>query len=157
RRLLLDRSFEESLGIAVSCRAIEAAKRCIHCDRLPERARKRIQLIQGSLVYRGDRLANFDAAAVIEVIEHLGEPRLASFGRVLFHFAHPRAVVITTPNREYNSRFPTLQPGQLRHGDHRFEWTRAEFEAWSKAVAVEYGYHVRFEPVGPEEDRKSTR
>jgi len=151
RRLLLDRSFEEILGMDVSYRALEAAKRRIHFERLPERARKRIRLIQGSLLYRDDRLAGFDAAAIVEVIEHLDEPRLASFERVLFRFARPGAVVITTPNREYNSKFPTLAPGQLRHGDHRFEWTRTEFEGWSKAVAVKYGYHVRFEPIGPED------
>jgi 3' terminal RNA ribose 2'-O-methyltransferase Hen1 len=151
RRLLLDRSFEEILGMDVSYRSLEVAKKRIHFDRLPERARKRVQLIQGSLLYRDDRLAGFDAAAMVEVIEHLDEPRLASFERVLFRFARPGAVVITTPNREYNSKFPTLPTGQLRHADHRFEWTRTEFESWSKAVAAKYGYRVRFEPIGPED------
>lgn len=110
-----------------------------------------INLVQGSLMYRDQRLSGFDAAAVIEVIEHLDTPRLSAFERVLFEFAHPSYAVITTPNSEYNSVFETLPAGQFRHRDHRFEWTRAEFEQWARAVAVRYGYDVRFQPIGPED------
>jgi 3' terminal RNA ribose 2'-O-methyltransferase Hen1 len=118
-------------------------------DRMPERQRKRIQLIQGSLLYRDKRLSGFDAAALVEVIEHLDRPRLVVLERVLFEFARPRHVVITTPNREYNVLFPTLPVGKMRHGDHRFEWTRGEFAEWSEAMAARFGYQVSFEPVGP--------
>jgi hypothetical protein len=106
-------------------------------------------LVQGSLLYRDKRLSGFDAAALVEVIEHLDRPRLVALERVLFEFARPRHVVITTPNREYNVLFSTLPPGKMRHGDHRFEWARAEFAEWSEAVAVRFGYQVSFEPVGP--------
>jgi len=58
-------------------------------------------------------------------------------------------VVVTTPNVEYNSLFPTLPAGKLRHRDHRFEWTRGEFEAWSRRVATRFVYTVRFQPVWP--------
>ena len=120
---------------------------------MSERQRKRIQLMQGSLLYRDKRLNGFDAAALVEVIEHLDRPRLVALERILFEFARPRHVVITTPNREYNVLFPTLPPGKMRHGDHRFEWTRAEFAEWSEATAVRFGYQVSFEPVGPEDAR----
>lgn len=109
----------------------------------------RITLLHGSLVYRDDRLQGFDAAAVVEVIEHLDPPRLAAFERVAFAFARPRMVAVTTPNAEYNVVWPTLPAGQFRHRDHRFEWTRAEFEAWGSRVAERFGYAVRFAPVGP--------
>jgi 3' terminal RNA ribose 2'-O-methyltransferase Hen1 len=148
-RLLKDRFFEELLGMDVSYRLLEIAKSRLQLDRLPERQRERVKLIQGSLLYRDERLAGYDAVAVVEVIEHLDAGRLTSFERVLFEFAAPGVVVITTPNREYNAFFRTLSDGQLRHSDHRFEWTRAEFEDWSRLVAGKYKYQVRFELIGP--------
>jgi len=45
--------------------------------------------------------------------------------------------------------FPTLPVGKMRHGDHRFEWTRAEFAEWSEAISTRFGYQVGFEAVGP--------
>ena len=111
--------------------------------------RERITLLHGSLVYRDARLAGFDASAVVEVIEHLDPPRLAAFERVAFEFARPRVVALTTPNAEYNVMWPTLPAGQFRHRDHRFEWTRAEFEVWAAGIADRFGYAVRLAPVGP--------
>ena len=99
-------------------------------------------------MYRDRRLLGFDIATVIEVIEHLDAARLRAFERVLFEQAHPKAVIVTTPNIEYNVRFETLPVGQFRHPDHRFEWTRAEFGAWSRAIADRYGYAVRFSGIG---------
>jgi 3' terminal RNA ribose 2'-O-methyltransferase Hen1 len=113
--------------------------------------RERIRLIHGSLMYRDARLAGYDAAAVVEVIEHLDPPRLRAFERVLFEFARPATVVLTTPNREYNATFEGLPAGAFRHRDHRFEWTRAEFQVWSEDMAERFGYSVRFLPVGPED------
>jgi 3' terminal RNA ribose 2'-O-methyltransferase Hen1 len=133
----------------VSHRALEVAARRLKLDRLPPMQRERLDLIQGSLIYRDERLTGFDAAAVVEVVEHQDPPRLRSFERALFESARPAHVVLTTPNVEYNVRFPTLPAGQLRHKDHRFEWTRHEFEAWSASVAGRFGYSVRFVPVGP--------
>jgi 3' terminal RNA ribose 2'-O-methyltransferase Hen1 len=154
RYLLADPQFESILGMDVSWRSLEIAKERLKLDQLPERQKARINLIQGSLMYRDQRLSGFDAAAVIEVIEHLDAPRLSAFERVLFEFAHPRYAVITTPNAEYNSVFETLPAGQFRHRDHRFEWTRAEFEQWTQAVAARYGYEARFQPIGPEDPER---
>jgi hypothetical protein len=100
-------------------------------------------------MYRDRRLEGFEAAAVVEVIEHLDPPRLAAFERVVFEFARPRTIVITTPNREYNVTWENVGPERLRHPDHRFEWTRDEFQSWGSRVAEKNGYTVRFLPVGP--------
>ena len=151
KALLSERSFEKVVGMDVSWRSLEMASRHLYLDQMPPAQRKRIELLHGSLMYRDKRLGGFDAAAVVEVIEHLDPPRLAAFERVVFEFAQPRAVAITTPNAEYNVKFPTLPAGQLRHKDHRFEWTRREFAAWANGVANRFGYSVRLLPVGPED------
>ena len=149
RSLLADRQFTRIVGLDVSHAALEVAADRLNLDRMSEKQRQRVELLHGSLTYRDARLAGFDAAAVVEVIEHLDESRLAAFERVLFEFARPATVVVTTPNVEYNVRFETLPAGRMRHRDHRFEWTRAEFQAWATAAAERFGYAVRFEPVGP--------
>ncbi|MEM1062934.1 MAG: 3' terminal RNA ribose 2'-O-methyltransferase Hen1 [Planctomycetota bacterium] len=151
RELLPDRQFERIVGVDVAIRPLEIASRRLKLDRLPEWQREKIELLHGSLIYRDRRLSGFDAAAVVEVIEHLDPPRLRAFERVLFEFARPGTVVLTTPNREYNVTWESLPAGQFRHPDHRFEWTRAEFQGWANGVAERYGYQVRFVPVGPEE------
>ncbi|MCB1509925.1 MAG: 3' terminal RNA ribose 2'-O-methyltransferase Hen1 [Hyphomicrobiaceae bacterium] len=148
KRLMAERSFDEILGVEVSASALELAERRLKLDRLSEARRKRIKLIQGALTYRDRRIEGFDAAALSEVIEHLDPDRLPALERVVFEFARPRAVVITTPNREYNAKFEGMAPGKLRHADHRFEWTRAEFEDWARGVAGRHGYSVRFEGLG---------
>ncbi len=144
--LLKEKQFSQILGMDVSIRSLEIASDKI--NRLPERARQHISLIHGSLMYRDDRLTGFDAAAVIEVIEHLDPPRLSAFERVVFEFARPKTVIITTPNAEYNVKWESLPAGQFRHSDHRFEWTRAEFEAWANGICERFGYTVLFEPIG---------
>lgn len=151
QHLLKDKQFTEVVGMDVSHRALEIASERLHFNRLPPALRQRIQLLHGSLIYRDQRLAGFDAAAVVEVIEHLDAARLAAFERVLFEFAKPKTVVLTTPNREYNVKWETLPAGNFRHRDHRFEWTRGEFQNWAHSVATRYGYNVRFVSVGPED------
>jgi 3' terminal RNA ribose 2'-O-methyltransferase Hen1 len=147
RELLKDKTFAEIVGLDVSHRVLEIAAQRLHLDNLPIMQKERIRLLHGSLTYRDARLAGYDAATVVEVIEHQDAPRLAAFERVLFEFAHPQTVVVTTPN----VKFETLPAGKMRHKDHRFEWTRAEFQSWATTVATRFGYSVRFLPVGPED------
>ena len=149
RALLADTAFEKIVGLDVSHRALERASERLRLQDLPARRRERISLLHGALTYRDNRLTGFDAAVVIEVIEHLDPARLHAFGRVVFACARPSTVVITTPNVEYNVHFAGLPAGRFRHRDHRFEWTRAEFEAWAAEQAARFGYSVRFLPVGP--------
>jgi len=153
--LVKRRQFRRIVGMDVSYRSLQAAADRLHLDTLPAAQKERIELLQGSLIYADKRLAGFDAAAVVEVIEHLDPPRLAAFEKVLFERARPGLVVLTTPNAEYNSRFETLPAGQFRHRDHRFEWTRAEFRDWATRVAAGFGYEVELRPVGQEDEQLS--
>lgn len=152
QHLLKEPQFERILGVDVSARSLRIAADRLRYDRMPERQRERVKLIHGSLMYRDRRLEGFDAAAVVEVIEHMDAPRLAAFERVVFEFARPRTVVVSTPNAEYNVMWPTLPAGRFRHRDHRFEWTRAQFAAWCETVCARFGYSVRIAPIGPEGD-----
>jgi 3' terminal RNA ribose 2'-O-methyltransferase Hen1 len=151
RELLDNKQFEVILGMDVSFRSLEIATEGLDLDRLPPRQKERIRLMHGSLMYKDKRLAGYDAACVVEVIEHLDPPRLAAFERVLFEHARPKQVVITTPNSEYNVRFATLPAGQFRHKDHRFEWTREQFHEWAASINSRFGYSAKFLPVGPED------
>ena len=108
RELLKDRAFVELVGMDVSHRALEIASQKLRLEDLPTMQKDRIRLIHGSLTYRDKRLAGYDAATVVEVIEHQDPPRLAAFERVLFEFARPQTTVVTTPNVEYNVKFETL-------------------------------------------------
>ena len=151
KALLHDRQFEEIVGMDTAHRALEVARERLRLDRLSARDQRRITLLHGSLLYRDARLAGFEAAAVAEVIEHLDCARLSAFERVVFEFARPGTVVITTPNADSNVLIERLvAERRLRRRDHRFEWTRAQFEAWARNVCARYGYGVRFQPVGPE-------
>ncbi|MBO9200619.1 MULTISPECIES: 3' terminal RNA ribose 2'-O-methyltransferase Hen1 [Niastella] len=149
--LLEEKQFEHLLGMDVSYRSLEIAKDKLRLDKLLPKQRQRIELIQGSLTYRDKRIEGFDAAALVEVIEHLDEPRLAALEKIIFKYAKPIDVVITTPNAEYNKRFGNLAAGQMRHSDHRFEWTRAEFQQWGDRLAELYNYSVVYKLVGEED------
>jgi 3' terminal RNA ribose 2'-O-methyltransferase Hen1 len=148
KELLKQKEVQEIAGMDVSHRSLEIASERMHFDTMPPKQKERIRLFQGSLMYKDGRLAGFETATAIEVIEHLAPPRLAAFERVVFEHAKPNTVIITTPNSEYNVRFETLPAGQFRHKDHRFEWTRQQFESWAGEVAQRFGYTVTFRPVG---------
>ena len=149
-RVLLKQPWvERVVGVDVSWRSLEIAARRLRLDEMPPRRRARIDLWQGALTYRDKRLRDFDAAAVVEVIEHLDPPRLAAFERALFSDARPAAVVVTTPNVEYNALFDGLPRQRLRHRDHRFEWSRAEFASWCDGVCAQHGYTVTYGDIGP--------
>jgi 3' terminal RNA ribose 2'-O-methyltransferase Hen1 len=151
RRLLAEKQFDEIVGLDVSHRALEIAADRLRLDRLAPKQRERIRLLQGSLTYRDRRLEGYDAAALVEVIEHFDPPRLAACERALLGCARPRTMIVTTPNVEYNVHFENLPAGKLRHRDHRFEWTRLEFHAWATTAAARHGYRVRFAGIGPDD------
>jgi 3' terminal RNA ribose 2'-O-methyltransferase Hen1 len=151
RKLLSDPQFAEIAGMDVASRTLDLAESRLKLDRLAPKQRARIRLLHGSLMYRDARLAGFDAAAVVEVIEHLDQPRLHAFERVLFEAAQPATIVLTTPNAEYNVKWPSLPAGRFRHQDHRFEWTRQEFQDWAADVASRHGYTPRLVPIGDDD------
>ncbi|MFF3859236.1 3' terminal RNA ribose 2'-O-methyltransferase Hen1 [Streptomyces sp. NPDC002209] len=149
--LLKDVAFTEIVGVDVSMRALGMAAKRLRLERMGERQSSRVQLLQGSLAYTDKRLTGYDAAVLSEVIEHLDLPRLPALEYAVFGSARPRTVLVTTPNVEYNVRWETLPAGHVRHGDHRFEWTRAEFRTWAGGVAERYGYAAEFAPVGDDD------
>ncbi|WDP98518.1 3' terminal RNA ribose 2'-O-methyltransferase Hen1 [Micromonospora chalcea] len=149
--LVADRRFTEVVGVDVSDRSLGLAARRLRLDRLPERQRDRIRLWQSALTYRDDRLRGYDAAVLMEVVEHLDPPRLPALEDAVFGHARPGTVVVTTPNVEYNVRYEGLGPGRFRHSDHRFEWTRAEFAAWVDQVAAAHGYTAVVGGVGDDD------
>ncbi|MFJ8449915.1 3' terminal RNA ribose 2'-O-methyltransferase Hen1 [[Kitasatospora] papulosa] len=149
--LLKDVRFTEIVGVDVSMRALTVAARRLKLDRMGEKQAGRITLRQGALTYTDKRLKGYDAAVLSEVIEHLDLPRLPALEYAVFGSARPRTVLVTTPNVEYNVRWETLPAGHVRHGDHRFEWTREEFRDWAEQVAARHGYAVEFVAVGPDD------
>jgi 3' terminal RNA ribose 2'-O-methyltransferase Hen1 len=151
RDLLAERSIGRIVATDVSAFALRVAGRKLKLDRMPELQRARLDIFQSSLTYRDERIAGLDAAVLMEVVEHVDPSRLDALERTVFQFAAPRAVIVTTPNSEYNVRFEFLPPGTMRHRDHRFEWTRSEFHAWADRVAATYGYTVRYLPVGTDD------
>lgn len=149
KKLLPVPGIHRILGMDVSFFDVEKAIRRLRLEDAAPALRERIQVIHGSLMYRDERLEGFDLATVVEVIEHLDPPRLEAFEKVVFSHARPETVIITTPNREYNAIYDLEE---LRHTDHRFEWSRQEFEDWAKGVAERHGFKVRFEGIGEPHD-----
>jgi hypothetical protein len=90
----------------------------------------------------------------MEVIEHVDPPRLGALEHAVFGAARPSTVIVTTPNAEYNVLYETLEAGRMRHRDHRFEWTRAQFADWAQRVGAAHGYAVEYRPVGEEDPER---
>jgi 3' terminal RNA ribose 2'-O-methyltransferase Hen1 len=145
--LLRERRHAQIVGVDVSPHVLLLAERRLRLDRLPERQRDRVRLWQSALTYTDDRMVGFDAAVLMEVIEHVDPSRLPAVAASVFGHARPNRVILTTPNVEYNVRFPDMT-SPLRHPDHRFEWTRTEFVAWCTNVGQRYGYRVEGRGVG---------
>lgn len=148
KRLIVDPSFIEIVGADVSHRSLTAASERLHFRDLSDAQRARVKLIQSSITYQDDRIKGLDAAVLMEVIEHVDPERLSSVESSVFAHARPNAVIVTTPNSEFNARYPRLAAGAFRHPDHRFEWTRAEFAEWAQGICDRNGYAVEFRTVG---------
>ncbi|MFQ4150194.1 3' terminal RNA ribose 2'-O-methyltransferase Hen1 [Arthrobacter sp. LAPM80] len=148
RRMQEDRFFTRILGTDVSAHPLEQAARAMNLDELADTDKARIGLLHSSVLYRDERIEGFDAMVLMEVIEHIEPSRLSALEDSIFAGAAPPTVIVTTPNAEYNHLYLALAEGSLRHDDHRFEWTRAEFAQWAEAVAERQGYGVEYRPVG---------
>ena len=148
RRLMADSSFTEIVGADVSARSLSAAEEALHLRELSDRQRERVRLIQSSVTYHDPRLRGLDAVVLMEVIEHIDPERHRAVESSVFGDARPGAVIVTTPNADYNPMYPSLPAGRFRHPDHRFEWTRAEFTAWASGIAERNAYTVEYRPVG---------
>ena len=147
--MLLEEKQIKRVGAAdVAVKVLEKAKQNLRYDRMPPYKKDKLTLMQASLTYKDPRFSGYDAACVVEVIEHLDPQRIAAFERVLFEFAAPSTVIVTTPNKEYNAHYVWLTEGSLRHDDHRFEWSRDAFREWTEHVCEVYSYTVERSEIG---------
>jgi small RNA 2'-O-methyltransferase len=145
RRLVAEAQFTTVMGVDVSAEALLRAERYLKAEASDGNCNWRLH--HGSLAEPENSWAHFDAAAMVETLEHLPPEQLSLIERSVFAVVRPRTVVITTPNREYN-RLYGMEEGEMRHADHKFEWNRARFRAWALGVAERNGYDVSFEDVG---------
>lgn len=144
-RVLRHSVFRPIVGLDLNAERLARAAERLHLHERPEVA-ARVQLLRGSLTYPDSRLRGFDLAALVEVIEHLEPHRLPTVAQHVFGEAAPRTVLVTTPNAEYNRVFG--EEAGMRHSDHRFEWSRAEFAAWVQEVCGRYGYRAECFSLG---------
>jgi 3' terminal RNA ribose 2'-O-methyltransferase Hen1 len=145
-RLVRTPALTRIVGTDVSTRSLRHAARRLRLEQLSERQAARVELFQSALTYEDERFAGFDAAVLMEVVEHVDPSRLEALERVVWGAASPAAVIVTTPNRGYNPLYAGLHGG--RHPDHRFEWSRSEFAEWTDHVAATHGYQVERRGIG---------
>lgn len=144
-RLFQDDQFTRIAGVDTSLRALSFAADALHQELADQSGR--LTLIHGSFTEPDDQLRGFDAAALVETIEHIDPRQLSMVERTVFRHYRPRIVLISTPNRDYNALFD--RPSKtLRHREHQFEWSRAKFSGWATGVANRNGYRVTFEGIG---------
>jgi small RNA 2'-O-methyltransferase len=146
KRLAAETQFTRIVGLDVSLQALRQAERALAAA--GHAGDGRIALTHGSFTSADTCLAGFDAAAMVETLEHIPPRSLSQVERTVFAELRPGLVLITTPNREYNVLFG-LSGGERRHPDHCFEWSRQKFQSWAAGVAHRTGYHVEFEGLGP--------
>lgn len=147
-RLLLEQpQFTAITGVDVSAHSLNVAADRLKLGKMGELQKKRIRLLQGSATFRDKRLEGAEALVMVEVIEHLEPHSLQAMQLNVFGVLKPALVIITTPNKEWNSTF-TEDEAKMRHSDHRFEWTRMEFDNWCSQVCTTYAYEAEILPVG---------
>lgn len=145
RRLAAEEQFTRIVGLDTSVEALRMAEDSL---KKAQSSAGRISLIHGSITAPDVRLPEFDAAVMVEIIEHVPPELLSLVERTVFADWRPALVVVTTPNREYNVLYG-LQEGEYRHPDHHFEWCRAKFRRWASGIAARNGYDVQCGAIGP--------
>lgn len=136
------------IGADIDIKSLKIASKKLKYDSEGER----LQLVQSSAVYYDKRFKDVDLICLVEVIEHIDEHRLQFVIDTVFNNYKPKNIIITTPNVEYNNVYE-MNDDDFRHDDHRFEWTRAEFEKWCNDICSEYGYKVTFNTVGEVDEK----
>ena len=154
--LLNESQIKKVTACDVSIRELEKAASKLHLDRMQPYRKNKLTLMQASLTYRDKRFEGYDCACVVEVIEHIEPMRIKAFERSVFEFAAPKTVIVTTPNREYNVNYERMQENDLRHNDHRFEWTRKEFETWTEHICQTFGYTCKIQGIGDADEKAGT-
>ncbi|KAK6154826.1 hypothetical protein DH2020_009074 [Rehmannia glutinosa] len=163
-------SLEKIVGVDISQRSLAKAAKSLHSklnalvdSKEPSSKIKSAVLYDGSITKFDSRLHGFDIATCLEVIEHMEEEDACLFGDIVLSSFCPRILIVSTPNYEYNVILQRSTPhGQeddpdeknqsqtckFRNHDHKFEWTRAQFEDWATDLAARHNYNVEFSGVG---------
>lgn len=144
-RLLAEPQFEQVVGVEQSGLSLAECRRMLAPHLSGERPR--LTLINASYADKNRALIGFEAAAMVETIEHVYPRDLSKVELAVFGQYRPAQLLMTTPNYEYNPLFD-LAPGEFREEDHKFEWTRAKFQQWARGVAKRNDYRVRFGGIG---------
>jgi len=144
-RLLGEPQFEQVIGLEQSGLSL-AQCRTMLAEHLTV-GNSRLRLIAGSYTEKHPVLVGFEAAAMVETIEHVPPQDLSKVELAVLGHYRPDHLLITTPNRDYNPLFD-LAPGELRDPDHKFEWTQSKFQQWARGLAERNGYRVRFGGIG---------
>ncbi len=152
KMIMRDGQFKKIGGMDVSFGELQRAKENLHLEEASPAMRERIALFQSSVTYRDERFKEYEALVLVEVIEHLDEERLPDMAKVIFGFAQPKTVIMSTPNAEYNVVYEKLSADTFRHTDHRFEWTRKEFSDWCEGVGALYCYTFKIHHIGKQEE-----
>jgi 3' terminal RNA ribose 2'-O-methyltransferase Hen1 len=153
QRLAMQAQFSRIVGIDIDQRALDAARRNLGLG-WPNPA-DRVQVRYGSFEEADGDLCGYDAAALVETIEHIDPGRLSRVERAVFAGMRPRTVLVTTPNQEYNV-LHGMAPNRLRHRGHRFEWDRARFRQWAEGIASRHAYRVHFFDIGPPDPQRGS-
>lgn len=138
-RLAHEPAVQRIVGIDLSADALTRLREKLH--ELPAGFREKVELIHGSIADPPRVLAGFDAAVLVETIEHVDPDRLSMVERSVFHHMRPSTVVMTTPNGDFNPLLG-VPSHRFRHPEHRFEWGRVKFRSWAEGVARRHGYAV---------------
>lgn len=142
---------ERLAGIDTDGNALALARQRLE-DEFGEKAAA-ISLVHASIVEPVAAMEAFDAAVLVETIEHLDPARLQRLERTVFAEMAPGTAIVTTPNSEYNELLG-VPAHRMRHPDHRFEWDRERFRAWCGGVGRRNGYTARFRDVPEGQPRR---
>jgi small RNA 2'-O-methyltransferase len=145
-RLAEDPAVKRIVGLDVSAQALQDLDAKL--STAAPNVRQKVELVHGSMTEPSLALSGFDAAVLVETIEHIDPDRLSLLERAVFRDMTPGAVIITTPNSDFNGMLG-VPAHRFRHRDHRFEWGRAKFRTWCSGVAQRNGYEVMFEDEMP--------
>ncbi|PKA53570.1 Small RNA 2'-O-methyltransferase [Apostasia shenzhenica] len=151
-------------GVDISRRSLIRAAKVLHSKLSTNTKGQDIiscaALYDGSITKFDSRLFGFDIGTCLEVIEHMEEDEACLFGEIVLSLFRPKVLIVSTPNYEYNpilqrSSFPSQDnsedkatPSKFRNHDHKFEWTRQQFQQWANSLAAKHHYIVEFSGVG---------
>lgn len=158
-------TLEKIVGVDISRKGLTRAAKSLH-QKLSKKSLTQTSvptavLYHGSVTEFDSRIYGFDIGTCLEVIEHVEEDEASLFGSVVLSSFCPAVLIVSTPNYEYNpilqrSAMPNKEeepeenagPCKFRNHDHKFEWTRAQFQHWATGLAASHSYSVEFSGVG---------